>query len=332
MPKPTDGERDRAAPPPKSTEAALRAPDGDDGAEELDQLLLQDGPAEPSGEPTPRPRRRAAVPGNGPRRPATRLATAAERPPARAPSVTGPARGRRERARRPRGRLVLLGLVMMLLTTGLGGYSLIHTGFFRVQRVEVRGAGYVADVDVALASGAVGRDLYQIDPLDVQQRVERLTGVRAATVVRHWPRGLVVAIEERIPVAAWQVGSVLYAVDAVGVVLEVIPDVALPLIVQIDSGSGLIAGDRVDADAVVLAAKLREVGPPATGQHVVRYEWSRHAGLEATTDQGVRVRLGDGLSLDYKLSVWRAIIEQARRDKFTVNEIDLRFGDRVYFR
>lgn len=301
-------------------------PTGHDGTG--DEIVLR-----PRTGGTPRP--------TGARRPVSRIAA----PPRPLPPGTGPGgRIRVARAsagsprppvtviprRRLRGRFVLLGVAVVLLTAGLGAYGLVSTGFFRVDHVRVEGARYLSADEVARTSGALHEELFWIDPETVRQRVERLPGVRRAWAVRRWPHGLTVRVEERVPVVVWQVGGVGYAVDADGVVLDLTPDESLPVIVQTDGSPGLLPGDRVDGDAVRMALQVRELAPTAVGQQAVRFEWTQARGLEVTTDRGVRVRLGDEAGLEYKLAVWRAILQQAGRTPVT--EIDLRFGDRAFYR
>lgn len=312
---------------PKRTadgDQAGTTPTGHDGTD--DEIVL-------------RPRAGGTPRSTGVRRPVPRITA----PPRPLPPGTGPGgRIRVARAsagsprppviprRRPRRRFVLLGVTVVLLTAGLGVYGLISTGFFRVERVRVEGTRYLSADEVARASGALHEELFWIDPETVRQRVERLPGVRRAWVVRRWPHGLTVRVEERVPVAIWQVGGVGYAVDADGVVLDITPNESLPVIVQTDGAPGLLPGDHVDGDAVRMALRVRELAPTAVGQQPVRFEWTQARGLEVTTDRGVRVRLGDEVGLEYKLAVWRAILQQAGRTPVT--EIDLRFGDRAFYR
>jgi cell division protein FtsQ len=174
--------------------------------------------------------------------------------------------------------------------------------------------------------------LFQVDPAAVRTRVEQLPGIQRAEVRRVWPRRLVVTVTERVPVAVWQVGGVTYTVDGDGVVLDLTPGPSLLTIYQLDGAPGLAPGDRVDGDTVRLATRLRDVAPARVGRQITRFEWTQGAGLEVTTDRGERVRFGDGANLDYKLAVWRALMDQARKDKREVREIDLRFEDRVVYR
>ncbi|MBI2761614.1 MAG: FtsQ-type POTRA domain-containing protein [Chloroflexi bacterium] len=232
----------------------------------------------------------------------------------------------------PRGLVVLLGLVIVVLTAGLGGYAVLAAGFFRVDRIEVSGATLVATEDIARATGALNKDLFQVDAGAVRQRVERISGVRQASVRKVWPRRVEVIIQEREPVAVWQVGGVGYAVDADGIVLEFQPDYTMLTIIQTDGARGLAAGDRVDSDAVTLATRLRDMVPLLIGQQVQRFEWTQGTGLRLTIDRGPRVLFGDGVGVDYKVQVWRGVMEQARRSKVEVREVDLRSPDRPFYR
>jgi cell division protein FtsQ len=233
---------------------------------------------------------------------------------------------------RVRPAIVLAGLVVVLLAASLGAYGVVSAGFFRVRNVEVVGAANVSIDDIVHAADAEGRELFLVNLLAARRGVERVPGIKRAQVQRRWPRRVVVTVEERTPVAVWSTAGTAYAVDSEGIVLDFVPDPAMVTIHQTDGAGGLLAEDRVDGDAVNLALRLYDSLPASVGQRAARFEWSRRAGLEVTTDRGMRVRFGDGGDIDYKLAVWRGILDQARRDKAVVTEIDLRFGDRVYYR
>lgn len=274
---------------------------------------------------------------SGPPRPKPRTRQAAVRssPPRFAPKVVSARRARTVqelRRRRMRPAIALLGLVVLVLAVGLGGYAVVNAGYFKVRTVDVIGASNVSTDEIAEATGAVGHNLFSVDVPEAQRRVAAIPGIRAAQVGPVWPRRLRVTVEERVPVAVWRTGGTNHAVDLDGTVLDFFAEPSMLTIHQTDSTAGLLAGDRVDGDAVALALRLRDSLPATIGQQAVRFEWTQRAGLEVTTDKGVRVRFGDGGDVEYKLSVWRGVLEQARAAKSVVTEIDLRFGDRVFYR
>jgi cell division septal protein FtsQ len=274
---------------------------------------------------------------NGPPRPKprTRQAAVMSSPPRFAPKAVSARRARTVqelRRRRMRPAIALLGLVVLVLAVGLGGYAVVNAGYFKVRTVEVAGASNISVDEIVLATGAVWQNLYSVDVAGAQRRVAAIPGIREARVEQVWPRRLRVTVEERVPVAVWRTGGSNHAVDLDGTVLDFFAEPAMLTIHQTDSTGGLLAGDRVDGDAVSLALRLRDSLPATIGQQATRFEWTQRAGLEITTDKGVRVRFGDGGDVEYKLSVWRGVLDQARAAKAVVTEIDLRFGDRVFYR
>jgi cell division protein FtsQ len=234
--------------------------------------------------------------------------------------------------RRPRGPVVLVGVVVVLLVLGLCGYGIVASGFFRVDSIDVHGASLVSVDDIVQATGALHQNLYSVDPEMVRQRVMKVAGIRSATVRRQWPRRLVVTVEERTPVAVWQNGGVSFAVDADGVVLEAAPDPSMVAIMQTDGASSLAPDDRVDRDAVSLALQVRDILPQRTGLRVQRFEWTQATGLDIVTVDGPRVRWGDSDGLDYKLATLKGILDQVRKQNSTVTEVDLRSPSHPFYR
>jgi cell division septal protein FtsQ len=155
--------------------------------------------------------------------------------------------------------------------------------------------------------------------------VRQLPGIKEAQVQRAWPNVVSVRVQEREPAAVWRSAGVEYVVDEEGVVLNRPVMGGLPAITQTD-GAVLNAGDKVSGDAVRLAAHLGTLVPSAVGQRVARFEYSSEVGIDIVTERGLRVHFGDGQNVEYKLQLWRGIAEQARTEKLTPSEIDLRFG------
>ncbi len=276
---------------------------------------------------------------------AHRTATRAIEHGAPLPAGSGPGPRARPAVARPHGReryvvprtrshrlMMLAGAMVTLVTCVLGAYAVVNAGFFRVDRVDVTGTTRLSTDEIARATGASGRELFAVDIARSRAAVERIAGVSRADVHRVWPRRLTVRVVERAPAAVWQVGAVGYTVDSSGTVLDFAPEPSMLTIYQADGGSGLVAGEHVDGDAVRAALQLRDTVPARVGQQAVRFEWTARNGLEIATDKGQRIRFGDGADIDFKLALWRGILDQARRDRSTVREIDLRFGDRAVYR
>ena len=227
---------------------------------------------------------------------------------------------------RRRGPFIALALVVVVLTATLAGRRIVATGYFEVRSPAVAGAGRVTEEEVRAAAALQGKQIWQVQEDQVAATVSEVPGVREARVQRRWPNRVTIAIEERIPAAVWRVGAMDAVVDEDGYVLDAPVMGGMPAISHLDGTTDLSAGDRVDGDAVRLAFTLIGRLPAAVGQRVARFEYSSAGGLDVITDRGLRARFGDGQNIDYKLELWRSVSEQAKKDKITPSEMDLRFG------
>ena len=225
-----------------------------------------------------------------------------------------------------RGPFIALALVVVALTAGLAVRRTIATGYFAVETPAVTGASAVSPEAVREAAAIEGRQIWQVDGARVVEAVRAVPGVKDARVTRRLPNQVIIVVEERLPAAVWRAGSTAVVVDEDGYVLDLPVMGGMPAINHLDGSAGLGVGDRVDGDAVRLAGELIGRLPSATGQRAARFEYNSSGGLDVVTDRGLRVRFGDGQNVEYKLELWRSIAEQARKDKLSPSEIDLRFG------
>src|SRR5690242_11484792 len=114
-----------------------------------------------------------------------------------------------ERVRQRRLRAALPWLVGLAAAAVLAGAAtiLLVTPLFGVSDVRVVGARLVTAAEVrAAAHVPPGTPLARVDAAAVSRRVARLAPVATATVIRHWPRTLVVRVVERTAVAVVPAG------------------------------------------------------------------------------------------------------------------------------
>jgi hypothetical protein len=161
------------------------------------------------------------------------------------------------------------------------------------------------------------------------------------------PDSIEIRIVERQPVAFWASGEQSYLVDQEGVILKAVdaetqqaracagqpcdPRLApLPTVAQLD-GQPLNPGDRVEGRALATAARLA-AALSAVGIEPLGFEWSQDGGLEVPTRDGWRARFDDTADLDQQIASLRAIRDQLARSGASATLIDVRFGDRPYYR
>ncbi|HEX5388106.1 MAG TPA: FtsQ-type POTRA domain-containing protein [Gemmatimonadales bacterium] len=152
----------------------------------------------------------------------------------------------------------LAGALALGLLVWFGGPVVLRRfDFFRVRRIEVNGARYLAPEAVAAAL-RLGPRATVFDDRDVlARRVFSVPGVERADVGRRLPGTLVVTVVEREPVALTPRGAKgLAALDARGRLLPYDPAFAapdLPVVVRADSVVAGVLDVVRDADPALFA-------------------------------------------------------------------------------
>lgn len=205
---------------------------------------------------------------------------------------------------------------------------------FNVATVTVQGVGSDVAASVQQASGLEGQNLFQADLEGAVERIEASSIVRVTGVERKAPDTVILTVAQRQPRATWQWGERRYLVDVDGVVLGSAEGNGVGVTVrQMDNPvRELAVGQRVSADAIYLAERLTARTAEAVGANPTAFEWQTDGGLLMRTDKGWNVRLGTADDLDYKLVVWRAILDRAGMEQFSATHADVRFPTRPFVR
>ena len=234
--------------------------------------------------------------------------------------MSEPARDDRRARRWRRVALVSAGIAVVATVPWWGPRVLAELSFFRLRRVQVVGARYVAaDSIVALLGVDTTRSIWdETDELAV--RVRRHPQVSDVEIGRRAPGTLVVTITERVPVAFVPTARGLEPLDAAGRVLPIDPsrvNVDLPVVA------------RRDTAVLRLLGELRERSP----QLYQRVSAARRAGRgEIVLELGaVNVRAMDDVSVERLGDILPVEADLARRQARAV-ELDLRYRDQVIAR
>ena len=242
------------------------------------------------------------------------------------------------------GRVLALAL---LVGAGWVVYDCGSSDRFQVRSVRIQGNVLLGRAEVESVAAVTGANIFWVDRARAAERLRALPLVERVEIGARLPDTVDIAIVERQPAAFWVSGDRSYLVDAEGVILKAVdpetqqaracagqpcdPRLApLPTVAQLD-GQPLAPGDRVDAGALVTSARL-ETLLPAAGVQPLGFEWSPDAGLQVPTRDGWRARFDGSGNIDQQIAALRSIRDELARAHAAAELIDVRFGDRPYFR
>jgi cell division protein FtsQ len=115
----------------------------------------------------------------------------------------------------------VLAVVLVLAVVAAGVYAVWFSSWLAVETIEVSGAQTVDASDIRARSGIeVGDPLVRVDLATAERRISALAVVRSVSVTRQWPHGVLVSIQERVPIAVVEIGTQLRGMDAEGVVFR----------------------------------------------------------------------------------------------------------------
>jgi hypothetical protein len=226
-------------------------------------------------------------------------------------------------------------------------YNVATSPRFQVRTVHVQGNLLLSRSEAQDAAQVVGANIFWVNSTDVTNRLSALPLVARVQVEAKLPDTLEVHIVERQPAGFWTSGDQTYLVDKEGVILKPVdaetaqiracagqacdPQVApLPSVSETDA-EPLTPGDHVDASALTTSNRLAQL-LPSVGVQPVGFLWSRDAGVEVPTADGWRARFDQSGNLDQQVAQLRSIRDELTRTNTPAGLIDVRFGNRPYFR
>jgi cell division septal protein FtsQ len=235
----------------------------------------------------------------------------------------------------------------LLVGAGWLVYDSASSDHFRVRSVYVQGNVLLSQAEIVEVAAVSGANIFWVDRAQIAARLKALPLIERVEVGATLPDTVDIHIVERRPAAFWISGDQSYLVDSEGVILKAVDAeteqaracagqpcdprlAALPSVAQVEA-QPLAPGDRVDASALSTSARLAAL-LPAVGVVPVSFNWSAADGLEVPTRDGFRARFNETGDLEQQIAALRAIRDQLSRTKTSAELIDVRFGDRPYFR
>ena len=174
--------------------------------------------------------------------------------------------------RRPRLSPTRAAAILGLLAASGALYGLAATPAFTLTRTELPELEWTTrEALVESVAVPAGTNLFRIRTGPIEARLETLPGVAAAHVFVSLPDTLVVRIDERRAILAWEVGDRRYLVDRDGVLFaastaDAVTAAGLPTIGDSRTPSAAFkVGSRLDQVDLDAATRLGSLGPADVG-------------------------------------------------------------------
>ncbi|MEX2147170.1 MAG: FtsQ-type POTRA domain-containing protein [Candidatus Rokuibacteriota bacterium] len=252
------------------------------------------------------------------------------------------ARQRVNAARRRRsrlGRLARAGGAVLLALLAIAAVAAAHAWVttsprFAIAAVDVRGASRLpVDRILAVAGIAPGANLWSVDTNQVRGRLEGMSGIRRADVVRTLPNRLTILVEERRPFTLVHAGR-LHWLDEDGHVLgeetrAVAPEVPIISGLTEDELTTMRTAPTAKARAAIGIIRALLRSGSALAAEISEIDMGRVEGPVLYTVDGVEVRLGAD-DWDERLVRLEGVLGQVATQD--VRYVDLRFRDQVILR
>jgi cell division septal protein FtsQ len=191
--------------------------------------------------------------------------------------------------------------------------------FFRIRRVEIAGAQYLAPARIITAAGLGDRSSVFDDLLAARRELKTLPGVRSAQIKRRLPGTLEIVVEEAVPVALAPRGASLALLDSSATVLPFDPAAIGPDLP--------IAATADRAIAQVLARM--QIAEPALFS---RIETARRVQDDVVLEMdGTRLWFSPSVTAEDIRAVAAVAQDLARRGR-RYGELDVRFAGQVIVR
>ncbi|MFH1239050.1 MAG: FtsQ-type POTRA domain-containing protein [bacterium] len=236
--------------------------------------------------------------------------------------------------------LKLAEVTLILVVLSFAGtkiyYFLLHSPYFQVKSVDIKGLNTIPPGQVGAFSGLYkGENIFKTDLSDLKKNLENLPSVKRVTVYRRLPSAVVIKITERMPLGLLNREGALYALDEDGNLFKVAQEnsgLRLPVITGFESD---IAGGKIKNvprlnTALALMKELLTVELPVAGE-LLGVDLTDQGNVVLQTRNYGRITLGeinfDGLR--GRLKKLTCVLEDIRLKAMGIEYIDMRFKNIV---
>lgn len=116
-----------------------------------------------------------------------------------------------------RGKKLVAFLVVILILTGLSVYGLFFSNWFLINKISITGQSRVSEAEILnSAQIELNTPLVELESELVVSRMLEIDSIKDVEVRKGWPNSVVIAIQERTPIALTDLSDGRYLVDETG--------------------------------------------------------------------------------------------------------------------
>lgn len=182
------------------------------------------------------------------------------------------------------------------------------------------------------------KNIYLIDTKTAQANIEKNPYINDITIKRKFPETLVFSVNERIPAAALPLSAGFAVIDEEGNALKIEQDItglSYPIISGI-SVSKVSLGEKIpvkDQEQFSFILKMLSYSQNARLlQSISDINLSKLDDIKMTTTSGIKVLLGDGEDMNYKMLMLNQILVDLYSRGVTSGTVDMRFKSNPVYR
>jgi hypothetical protein len=224
-------------------------------------------------------------------------------------------------------RMLSLGLMTVAI---LSLFQFMQAGRYRVSLPEVRGTQMLSTAQVRSLAHVEGQSIFLLDPIEIESRLEEAAEVKESKVSIHWPNSVVIELEERDPVAAWNDGGRIWWLSDDGVAY--IQHGERNDLIKISSEVGTL---NLTHDALAPAIEpevLEGVSSLQTYLPAVdSWNYDRDHGLGFVDERGRQVYFGNGSMASQKAATYLAIAEKLDAEQIPATVISVTDHNAPYY-
>lgn len=225
---------------------------------------------------------------------------------------------------------VFAGLLLVLAIL-IGGFVFIHSSYFAVGKIEIRGNKVLANEEIYQVANIDPRiNIFKINSTQVRNRLIQDLRIQEVTVERKFPTTIILTVKERQTVAYVPTTYGFVQVDGQGYVLAALRSIkmmGLPMITGIKQNNPKV-GDRVDTALLPILELLGELDEE-TLNTLSEVNVASPSAIIGYTVDAIPIKFGDGGRPQEKAVLLNNVLKDVRKQKLTVEYIDIAYGTPV---